>query len=404
MQDSQSPTKVPTPWGSAAGGAYINPIPTASQIGIANGRASWTDGFVPLNFTPVSAGGVPPFGGDVNGGLNQISAGVQWLQAGAPMPFDSVFSAAIGGYPKGALIASLAGGGFFWYSLVDNNTSNPDAGGANWALIGLLPLQTATTYYVNPVTGSDGNNGLTTGTAWATLTHAYRWLQQNVNANGQTITIECAFPTNPTPYAAFNAVGGITGVFAPNQLMIVGDNSGKTCQISLTAANGVCLFGQQGAQFQASGFTLQSTGTNGVGVAGSAGSQILYGNMNFEVFGAYGVEASGSGTIVGSIFNTTLTFAGNCESMFEVSELATMHVDTTTVNSSLTVSSASVAVADGALFTAVSSTFGGSGVTGSRFNVSMNGMIDTNGAQSTPTTNYLPGTTAGTQATGGEFR
>ena len=154
MQDSNSPAKIPLPFGASAGAGFINSVPTPSQIGIVPGRASFTDGFVPLNFQPVSAGGVPPYGGDFNGLLNQITAGLQWLQAGGPMPYDATFSAAIGGYPKYALIASTALGNL-WQSLVDNNTSNPDTGGANWVALIRTTLGGAITLYVNASTGSD---------------------------------------------------------------------------------------------------------------------------------------------------------------------------------------------------------------------------------------------------------
>lgn len=134
MQDSGAPAKIPLPWGSSAGAGYINTIPTPSQIGITNGRASFTDGFPPLNFQPSGSGGVFPFGGDFNGVLNQITAGLQWLQGGGPMYYDAAFATAIDGYPKGAIIASTTLG-VLWQSIVDNNSSNPDAGGAGWSLL-----------------------------------------------------------------------------------------------------------------------------------------------------------------------------------------------------------------------------------------------------------------------------
>ena len=123
MQSSNIPSKIPLPFAYAAGSGYKNTIPVASQIGITNGRASLTDGFPPLTFTPIGAGGVPPFGSDMNGILNEITAIQQWQQAGGFFPYDSAFSTAIGGYPKGAIIQSnsgIIGGVATW--------SNPAAG------------------------------------------------------------------------------------------------------------------------------------------------------------------------------------------------------------------------------------------------------------------------------------
>lgn len=126
-----TPAKFPLCWGESAGSSYIRNIPIASQIGIQNGAASLTDGYPPLTFTPISAGGVPPFGQDMNGILKQITCNSQWSEAGAPWFYDNSFSTYIGGYPKGAVL-SAGDTGNFWFSTADNNTSDPDSGGANW--------------------------------------------------------------------------------------------------------------------------------------------------------------------------------------------------------------------------------------------------------------------------------
>lgn len=139
MQDTDTPIKIPLPWANGAGPSYITyPVPTASQIGITTGAASYTDGFPPVNFLPLAGGGVAPFGKDFNGALKQATAGLQWLQAGAPLYFDAGFAAGIGGYPKGTVLSSASTLADFWISEVDNNTANPDTGGANWLAV-VLP-------------------------------------------------------------------------------------------------------------------------------------------------------------------------------------------------------------------------------------------------------------------------
>ncbi len=132
MQDSNIPVKFVIPWGNGAGAPYIRTIPVNSQIGINNGYASLTDGFVPLNMQPVASGGIPPFGQDMNGILKQITQSDQWMQAGGNFPFDASFQSSISGYPKGAIVPSVVYPGVSWLSLVDNNLSNPDTGGDNW--------------------------------------------------------------------------------------------------------------------------------------------------------------------------------------------------------------------------------------------------------------------------------
>lgn len=133
MQQSQVPPKFSIPWGNSAGSAYLRSIPIPSQIGIQNCAASLTDGFPPLTFVPGSAGGCPPFGADFNGVLKQATQWSQWQAAGAAPLYDASFSASIGGYPSGAVLANVSTAGCFWISTVDNNASNPDAAGAGWS-------------------------------------------------------------------------------------------------------------------------------------------------------------------------------------------------------------------------------------------------------------------------------
>ena len=117
MQSSQIPSKFQIPFANGAGAGYIRQIPVASQISITPGAASLTDGFPPLTFIAEGAGGIPPFGQDMNGILNEITAWIQWGNAGAPVIYDATFSAAIGGYPKGTILTSVVGGSWWLYSM-----------------------------------------------------------------------------------------------------------------------------------------------------------------------------------------------------------------------------------------------------------------------------------------------
>lgn len=132
MQLSQIPAKFNIPFANNAGGSFINPIPEASQTSITPGAASLFDGFPPLTFQPTASGGVPPFGKDFNGILNQATGWDQWFSAGGAIQYDSTFQSASGGYPKYAIVQSLIVPGNFWMSTVDSNTTDPDTGGAGW--------------------------------------------------------------------------------------------------------------------------------------------------------------------------------------------------------------------------------------------------------------------------------
>ena len=132
MQSNGAPPKFPVPFANAASAANVRPIPLGSQAAITPGAASLADGFPAVNFTPVSAGGIPPFGQDMNGILQQITAWVRWLSGGMPVVYDATFATLIGGYPKGTILSSASNSGGVWLSQVENNSTNPDAGGAGW--------------------------------------------------------------------------------------------------------------------------------------------------------------------------------------------------------------------------------------------------------------------------------
>lgn len=143
MQSTDIPTRFAKRFAANAGAGFIRTVPVASQIGIQDGAASFTDGFPPDCFSAIAAGGEPPFGQDFNGLLNAMSAWEQWVSAGGPVTYNSAFSAAVGGYPKGAQLQSAVTVGLFWVSTAENNTTDPDGGSpANW--VAFLPPVAAT--------------------------------------------------------------------------------------------------------------------------------------------------------------------------------------------------------------------------------------------------------------------
>lgn len=161
MQRANMPTKFPIPFGNSAGVGYIRPIPEASQIGTNPGFASLEDGFVPDNMIPVASGGIPPFGQDMNGILNQVSAWARWACAGAVVVFDGTFSTSIGGYPKGSILASATVDSLFWSSAIDDNMTDPDVDATNWIPFSQVsPARIVTASGVFVMTRGDRSIGL----------------------------------------------------------------------------------------------------------------------------------------------------------------------------------------------------------------------------------------------------
>lgn len=161
MQEAQIPvTKFQVPFANSAVAPYVlNPIPVDSQIGVTAGAASLHDGFPPVNFIPVSAGGTPFFGKDMNGILLMISSWVWWANGGnSILPYDATYQTAVGGYAKGAFVAHPVTAGLYYRSTADSNVTNPTSGGAGWESFGLGASGVTPGSYTlaNITVGSDG--------------------------------------------------------------------------------------------------------------------------------------------------------------------------------------------------------------------------------------------------------
>ena len=196
MLSTGVPANIAVPFASGAGSGYKRTVPVPSQISVTPGAASFTDGFPPLNFVDPTLGGVPFFGQDLNGVLNWMSNWIRYQQAGWIAGYDPTFSAGIGGYPLHAIIRNAAGTGF-WISTVENNTTDPDTGGAGWGILtpATYPWSSITgapafvTALTAPVTSVDGQTGtVVTSTGLALNALGYRFLV--VIFGGSTVPTE----------------------------------------------------------------------------------------------------------------------------------------------------------------------------------------------------------------------
>lgn len=191
MLASSIPSKFNIPFANSAGVSYIRTIPEASQIGITPGAASLTDGFPPLNFLPVSSGGVPPFGQDFNGLLNHITKVQQWQNAGGIFKYDSAFSTAIGGYPAGATLMG-SDNKTVWINLSDNNTTDPESSPVGWGLL--------SSYGITAITGLTNTN--------VTLSPAQYSKGIITLAGTLTGNVQIIFPTNTQRWIVINNTTG----------------------------------------------------------------------------------------------------------------------------------------------------------------------------------------------------
>jgi hypothetical protein len=171
-------------------------VPEASQIAVTPGAASLTDGFPPLNFLSYLAGGVPPFGNDMNGILNQVTAWLRWTEAGGVPRYNSAYQTAIGGYPNGALLRSADGSGWF-LSTADDNMTDPETGGADW-----------TSYFTT------GSTAVTMTSADVTLT-AFQYGKPTIIVTGLlTANLNLIFPNIAAEWVVVNNTTGAFSITA----------------------------------------------------------------------------------------------------------------------------------------------------------------------------------------------
>jgi hypothetical protein len=201
MQDSGVPAKFTTIFAADAGGSYIRAIPATT---VDPNAASYALGFPPNVFVPTDSGGDAPDGRDFNGLFKQLSAWAQWQAAGGPVVYDATFQTDIGGYASGAIITSGTTPGKLWMSTADNNTSDPDTGGANWT--GWVFGSSAAA--VTSLTAGLGLSGGTiTSTGTIALLQASTGQLGGVKVDGTTITI-----SGSGVISAVQSIGTVTSV------------------------------------------------------------------------------------------------------------------------------------------------------------------------------------------------
>ncbi|MBN1085644.1 hypothetical protein JNO12_12970 [Erwinia aphidicola] len=150
MNSSDIPSRITKAFGV---NGLRNTIPTESSTTTDNnGVATFDKGFPAITMQPLSAGGIPPSGKDVNGTLYSVTQQQQWQNAGMSYPFSADFASAIGGYPKGALLPNSTVTGQ-WLNLSEGNTSPPETSAiynTGWA--------PSFSYGLTSLTGLSGGN------------------------------------------------------------------------------------------------------------------------------------------------------------------------------------------------------------------------------------------------------
>lgn len=175
-------------------------------------------GFPPTTFQPEASGGTPPFGSDMNGILLLATQWIQWQNAGGPVAYDATFSAEIGGYPMGAALLAANGLGW-WFSIADNNITDPDTGGAGWLFVSITQTSNGT-----PVGSVAGQQASATGEpslCWDYLNSVF-WVctQTGTTATAKWAPLSILVPVKAVTGPTNNLVIGNLG------MLIIRSNSG----------------------------------------------------------------------------------------------------------------------------------------------------------------------------------
>lgn len=149
MNSSDVPSRITKAFGV---NGLKNTIPVDSSTTTDNnGVATFDKGFPEITMQPLSAGGIPPSGKDMNGVLYSTTIQQQWQNAGMTYPFSQAFSDAVSGYPKGAIVPSSVYTGQ-WLNLNEANGTSPES--PTGASTGWVPINN---YGVTQITMTSGS-------------------------------------------------------------------------------------------------------------------------------------------------------------------------------------------------------------------------------------------------------
>lgn len=262
-------------------------------------------------------------------------------------------------------------------------------------------LQAARDYYVGGAGASDSNDGLSLGTPFATLQKAED-TAAGFNLNGNSINIHVAGGATyaPVTFRAISGAGSVNYIASAANCVIAGVSAS-----SVTAAD--C-----GRAHTMSGFTYTAAGTYisdpmlGLHVSGT-GSHVSINNATWGACagGHYSVEQGGTLILTG-----TETVTGGCvgstggngahANVANSATLQTPGAVALSITTAVSFAAGWFTAAGCALGQMLYSSVSGAGnVTGQRYNVGTNAVINTNGGGA----NYYPGTIAGAQNSGGQY-
>ena len=259
-------------------------------------------------------------------------------------------------------------------------------------------------YYVDGNTGSDSNNGLTPTTAFLTIQHAFDQLQM-INTNGWNITVHIADYQNYANATCRVITGSgiviVVGNDANPENVLITSTLASTPALYVTASAGTYIF-----------HGLKVAATQDCGIRVFPNSTLYMYNMEFGacaqahytsfggsigVWGLAEFQAPGSGlTAVPKIYisgNSPVHSDATTGAFFD------MHAPDLVFRAPYTIGTWAVADSAAVNICYYNSQTGAPGAGCKKYAATLNGVVNTQGRGAS----VIPGDTAGTLATGGQF-
>jgi hypothetical protein len=305
-----------------------------------------------------------------------------WVGLGATPAVDSSGNPFTGG----ELISGVT------YTFVYDGTHFVLQGGTSSGSSGRIILTGGMTFYV-ATTGNDANDGLSVGTPWLTLQHAWNVIFNKYDLAGFGVTITVANGTYANGVAASGRPPGADTIGA-----ITFSSTSATPSACIINDAGSCFVANANAALSVSGFTVIS-GNDAFDASG--GAQINHSNMIFGVAAEAHMFAWNGGRIY---VEGNYTITGGADEHIDATRCGQIYYDNAVTGVTVTgtpafASEFAVASDNGSIFVDSGSVAFTGAATGTRYIAKVNGTIDTQGGGA----NFFPGSSVGSVTNGGVY-
>ena len=268
-------------------------------------------------------------------------------------------------------------------------------------LVGRNPSGGNVTYYLS-ASGNDANDCLTVPTACRTPSHIQSLIGGLDLSSGNTVTVNLADGN----YAGWEASIAPPGCSSAACVTWIG-NTTTPANVTVSGSDAI-MADKSGVAFTIKGMTLQGNGAAvsglGYGLYVVSGAQVLFDKIVFAACNNAHIFAQSGGTVAMASGSATYSITGNAPVHLNSQNSAMINIGgaTVTLTGTPAFSTAFAVASATSSILAPSVSFSGT-ATGQRYQVSLNGVINTGTAAGNTDNSYFPGNSAGTSSSGGYY-